>query len=454
MESIKILALSNGHGEDAIALRILQQLQPTPVELAALPLVGTGQTYRNHDIPIISDVQAMPSGGFIYMDGRQVLRDLRGGLAQLTLTQLGAIKAWAKSGGKILAVGDIVPLLFAWWSGADYAFVGTAKSEYYLRDQAGRPLPNLSVGDRFAVQSGSVYLPWERWLMQRVRCRAVFPRDALTTVKLQDCRVGAWDLGNPMVDGFGGDGGWGDGEESGRISVLLLPGSRLPEAFENWGVILEAIESLIEMFERKPLLFECAIAPNLAVKPFVERLELQGWQWVAQGASDLDYGPSDRDGDRDGDQAIDQNIDQVIEQTLDRDLHFFKGQARLKLLSARSITAIQSWHRAGLAIAMAGTATEQFVGLGKPVITLPGGGPQFTPAFAEAQSRLLGISVILVDHPQQVAVAVQEVLADPERLQAIAANGKHRMGLPGAAERIAERLWLEFRANSTRLFQV
>jgi len=39
-----------------------------------------------------------------------------------------------------LSRGDIVPLLFAWLSGATYAFVGTAKSEYYLRDEAG-PLP-------------------------------------------------------------------------------------------------------------------------------------------------------------------------------------------------------------------------------------------------------------------------------------------------------------------------
>jgi len=39
---------------------------------------------------------------------------------------------------------------------------------------------------------------------------------------------------------------------------------------------------------------------------------------------------------------------------------------------------------------MAGTATEQFVGLGKPAIAIPGIGPQFTAAFAEAQSRHLG----------------------------------------------------------------
>ena len=39
---------------------------------------------------------------------------------------------------------------------------------------------------------------------------------------------------------------------------------------------------------------------------------------------------------------------------------------------------------------MAGTATEQAVGLSKPVIQMVGNGPQFTKKFAEAQRRLLG----------------------------------------------------------------
>ena len=86
---------------------------------------------------------------------------------------------------------------------------------------------------------------------------------------------------------------------------------------------------------------------------------------------------------------------------------------------------------------MAGTATEQFVGLGKPAITFPGNGPQFTYTFAEAQSRHLGASIILVENPQQVADALQSLLNDLERLKLIAENGLRRMGKPGAARRIA-----------------
>ena len=105
-------------------------------------------------------------------------------------------------------------------------------------------------------------------------------------------------------------------------------------------------------------------------------------------------------------------------------------------------------HLADLAIAMAGTATEQFVGLGKPAIAIPGIGPQFTAAFAEAQSRLLGPSLILVEQPTQVARVVQSLLHDPDRLQLIAENGVRRMGKPGAANRIAACLIEQLRRNA------
>jgi uncharacterized protein (TIGR03492 family) len=86
---------------------------------------------------------------------------------------------------------------------------------------------------------------------------------------------------------------------------------------------------------------------------------------------------------------------------------------------------------------MAGTATEQFVGLGKPAITIEGSGPQFTPRFARLQGRLLGPSVRVVSRPGEVVAELKDLLQDPERWRAIAENGHRRMGGPGASERIA-----------------
>jgi uncharacterized protein (TIGR03492 family) len=77
--------------------------------------------------------------------------------------------------------------------------------------------------------------------------------------------------------------------------------------------------------------------------------------------------------------------------------------------------------------------------LGKPVIALAGSGPQFTWAFAEAQTRLLGRSIHLVEHPSEVAKRVRKLLQQPERA-IYQNNGFLRMGKPGASRRIASQI--------------
>ena len=98
-----------------------------------------------------------------------------------------------------------------------------------------------------------------------------------------------------------------------------------------------------------------------------------------------------------------------------------------------------------LVLGMAGTAVEQAVGLGKPVIQLPGKGPQFTYAFAEAQMRLLGISVTTIgkryNDPNlftKVAQRIQTILKDDNYLKKCVDNGQERVGKPGGAMEIAQ----------------
>ncbi|MBD2436624.1 lipid-A-disaccharide synthase-related protein [Nostoc sp. FACHB-110] len=421
---LKLLVLSNGHGEDMIAVRVLQALQQqsNPPEIFALPLVGEGHAYQHLGIPLIGAVQAMPSGGFIYMDNRQLMRDVRGGLVQLTLSQIQAMRRWVKSQTKlgnhtaVLAVGDIVPLLFAFFSGTDYAFVGTAKSEYYVRNEAGL-LPRQSKSARWENFSGSIYHPWERWLMGSRRCRAVFPRDSLTTEILQQWPIPAFDVGNPMMDGltpsflkpqfYTAD--FQKQELRRPLVVTLLPGSRPPEAYENWQVIMQAVSALLADFtERDSIVFLGAIASSLDITQFSPILHAQGWQLHTESPISLP----------------------------DNHVAIFKQRNTYLLLSQQAYN--DCLHLGDVAIAMAGTATEQFVGLGKPAIAISGQGPQYNPAFAEAQSRLLGDSLILIEQPNQIAKVMRSLLNHPDRLQIIAENGLRRMGKPGAAQRIAE----------------
>lgn len=397
---MKLLVLSNGHGEDEIAVRIIEQLQniTNNLELAALPIVGQGYAYKKINISIAGRVQQMPSGGFIYMGGNPLWQDLRGGLIQLTSDQIKLVRRWGKGGGCILAVGDIVPLIYAYFSQANYAFVGTAKSEYYLRDESGWLAKTSWLEKNF----GSVYLPWERWLMSRPACKAVFPRDSLTTKILQQCSIPAFDLGNPMMDGITTETEKMQQVVTNKLSILLLPGSRMPEALNNWQRILTAVAELLQALKQEQLEFIAAIATALNLKPFLESAITQGWQIKAEHFQNA---------------------------TLTKD------KVTL-ILSQNSYQ--QLLQQANMAIAMAGTATEQFVGLGKPAIIMPGEGPQFTYAFAEAQSRLLGCSIIMVDSPTEVGAAIAKFINDPNLLAQISLNGKRRMGEAGAAYRIAQ----------------
>lgn len=390
---MRLLFLSNGHGEDEIAARVIACLQKSPrcPDLVALPLVGEGHAYTGVGVPLLGPVRSMPSGGFINMDIRQFARDIRRGLLGLTSRQYRQVRDWGRQGGKILAVGDIVPLALARFSGADHAFVGTAKSEYYLRDSEGW-LESASGIDR---AFGSYYYPWERWLMAGPRCRAVFPRDSLTARVLERWSIPVIDAGNPMMDGLPLPVDRDPPTDS--LTILLLPGSRPPECFRNWQRILQAVTAILEAFPGYKLEFLAAIAPSLSLESFIGPLDRQAWrlsstnQFICQG----------------------------------------------KTLTLSSSCYGEFLDRSDLAIAMAGTATEQFVGLGKPAISIEGTGPQFTPRFARLQTRLLGSSVILVRQTGEVAGELSALLENPDRWRSIARNGRERMGGPGASDRIA-----------------
>ena len=444
--TLKILCLSNGHGEDAIASQILQELEkyPLPPDLAALPIVGEGQAYSTvAGLSILGPRKKMPSGGFIYMDGKELWRDVQGGLLRVIFAQLKALKYWISYETNldhqvvILAVGDIVPLLFAWFSGAPYVFFGTAKSEYIIQDET-KQLPPKSLVQRFLLWSGSVYFPWERWLMSREKCRAVLTRDDLTAKILKKKFIRAYFVGNPMMDGVELDSTMQSMYGSGvymlkmpdQLTITLLPGSRSPEAYANWEVIIQAVTGLLETFPQQKFLFLGAIAPNLDLEPFSILLKSCHW--------------------RDEPEIKSYNQRSILQlPTDDFQPTCFSREGRIyfpeRFISqnrnASMILNQQAFpefvHQGDLAIAMAGTATEQFVGLGKPAIAIPGNGPQFTSAFAETQSRLLGISLIVVKHPREVSDVVKSLLEDSEQRQLIAKNGIGRMGESGAAQRIA-----------------
>ncbi|MFN3145749.1 MAG: hypothetical protein ACE368_11095 [Paracoccaceae bacterium] len=89
---------------------------------------------------------------------------------------------------------------------------------------------------------------------------------------------------------------------------------------------------------------------------------------------------------------------------------------------------------------MAGTANEQAIGLGLPLVAVPGQGNQ-GPADLRMKMRYYGPAALFAPRePDAVARAIRDVLSDPVRRREMAAAGRERMGAPGASAAIAARV--------------
>ena len=92
----RLLVLSNGHGEDLIAQRILQALRSRrpDVEIRVLPLVGLGEVFAAAEaagqLQRIGPQLRLPSGGFSNQSLRGLVRDLAAGLPPAELAPMAA----------------------------------------------------------------------------------------------------------------------------------------------------------------------------------------------------------------------------------------------------------------------------------------------------------------------------------------------------------------------------
>ena len=400
--STALLVICNGHGEDLIALRILEAVhrRHPQLPLEVMPLVGQGRAFTDAVkagwLQRIGPTATLPSGGFSNQSLRGLLGDLRAGLPLLSWGQWRLVQRRAHQGRFLVAVGDLLPLLMAWASGAGFGFIGTPKSDYTWRSGPGR---NLS--DRYHRLKGSEWDPWEWILMRSKRCQWVAMRDQLTARGLRRHRVAAKAPGNPMMDGLQRKTIPKALERCRR--VLVLCGSRMPEAQVNFDRLLKAI-SLVQ--SAVPMGFLVAAGAEPSPEGFRRSLEHQGFR--------RSLPPSDQ---------------------LNAESCWVKGPCML-LIGRSCFDSWSGWSEVGLATA--GTATEQLVGLGIPALSLPGPGPQFKASFARRQSRLLGGSVEPCSSPIALATALERLLADADLRRRLGQIGQRRMGASGGSDRLAK----------------
>ncbi len=407
--SRRLLVLSNGHGEDLIALRILEALhrQRPALELAVLPLVGLGQAFAAAEaagwLQRLAPGRQLPSGGFSNQSLRGLLADLLAGLPLLSWRQWRLVRAWGRGGDPILAVGDLLPLLLAWAGGGPYGFIGTPKSDFTWASPPPTGWGDSPLADAYHRAKGSEWDPWEWALMGARRCRLVAVRDRLTAIGLRRHRVAACAPGNPMMDGFTPEPLPAPLQD--RARLLLLAGSRMPEALHNLRRLLAALPEPGTPPELSLLLATGSRPSPGELAPLLQAAGFQAMPATDHRALDLGAAAGWR---RDGQEL-------------------WIGPGRFA-----------SWAAWGdLGLATAGTATEQLVGLGIGALSLPGAGPQFKRSFARRQSRLLGGSVQPCHSPAELRQRLLALLADPLQRQQLGRIGRRRMGPSGGSDRLA-----------------
>lgn len=413
-----LLVLSNGHGEDVISLALIEALkQRRPeLEVAVLPLVGTGEAFARAEgrglLRLVGPRRTLPSGGFSNQSLAGLLRDLGAGLALLSWRQWRLVRAWGRRGQPVLAVGDLLPLLLAWSGGGPYAFLGTPKSDYTWASAVPPGWGGSPLADGYHRCKRSEWDPWEWVLMRGRRCRLAAMRDRLTARGLRRHGVAALALGNPMMDGL--EGLTLPSELAQRRRILLLPGSRMPEALGNLGRLLEALPDRPDAASAATPAWLVLLATGRHPGPgeLATALEAAGFQ-AAETSSvstpGLGDGAPERVWRRGG-------------------LELWQGAGRFRLWA--------NWAELGLATA--GTATEQLVGLGIAALSLPGPGPQFLAGFARRQSRLLGGAVQPLRSTSQLRQALLTLLDNEEERERRGRIGRRRMGAAGGSERLAE----------------
>ncbi len=349
----KILILSNGHGEDLSGSLIGRELVRSGNQVDALPLVGLGISYKEMDINIIGNLREFSTGGIGYTSLKGRFYEIIQGQIFYLIGHIYRLLKISYSYDLLLIVGDIVPVLAGWISRRPVVAYLVAYSSHY---------------------EGVLRLPWPCAICLKSNSfLRIFSRDKLTANDLTNQLSKLVQFhGNPFMDAVHSDKIL---ENVSKLRLGLLPGSRRPEVENNLLMIFSVVELLPNyIFLESNLSVDMALVNALDDEGLMSLLSNTGWKKNNTFCSK-------------------------------HSLKFCKGDAIINIHRNSFSEVINS---SDVLLSMAGTAVEQSVGLAKPVIQLAGNGPQFTPAFAEAQRRLLGPTVFCAEGIPGLRTTLQE----------------------------------------------
>lgn len=259
---MRVLLVSNGAGEDAIATRVAGHFER--LEADALPLVGLGQAYRER-CTVVGPVRQFASEGLVRESAGNLFGDLGQGLLAHHFRQWRFLRSLRGRYSAVVAVGDLFPVIMAGLAGLrPLIFVGTAKSVWH-----------------------HAYSRLELWLLGWFT-RACLTRDEPTAEQLRAAGLTAEWVGNAMMDELSAT----DLELPlvGLPGLAIFPGSReatyqdfprLMQCYQDLvgsGCQVQALVGLASTIDPERLAATC---PDWTYRPegsrLVGRLERQGF---------------------------------------------------------------------------------------------------------------------------------------------------------------------------------
>lgn len=253
LKRMRVLTISNGHGEDLLAALLLKTMaeQSDHVGVVAYPVVGEGGAYARAQIDVVGVQQTMPTGGFIMKGPTNIFKDVRAGLLGLTWRQINDLKKRREDYDAVLAVGD----MYALWLAGRFVrlptiFVPTAKSEF--------------IEGHFAAD----------YALMRKYARRIFPRDRRTDEAMRARGLPSKYVGNLMMDAMEVTGDRFGLDERGPV-ITFLPGSR-QDAFLNAGDLFEVGRHVLDTIKSQEengndggnVRFVLSVAPGLDIGAF------------------------------------------------------------------------------------------------------------------------------------------------------------------------------------------
>jgi uncharacterized protein (TIGR03492 family) len=351
---------------------------PSSVSAEAYPMIGSGKAYDGV-CPTVGPRATLASEGWRNVKG-SLRRDIVNGGLLTVPPALRFLRSMRGRYDRIIVVGDMVGVLACMVTGnRDLVYI-----------------------DVYKTGAARLYSPLERLAIRRT-CALVFCRATSLAALLRKSGVDARSEGNLMMDTIPR----GDYDAASRrtreLAVTLLPGSRALTG-ESFLLQIEALKRVPE--ERRPDIF-LAVAGSVNVEDLARAAGLTRVPMLSSEPDDL--------GTLSGNGLT---------------VHMARGRAMGNLLDASDVVMSQ-----------AGTASIQSLGLGKPVITFMNARDRRSRF--EDEQRLFGPARIVVDAEiGNVAMALNDLLADPAERVRLGATGRERIGGPGALSAILAALGL------------